>query len=85
MTEIIHFIRQEFERAIAAGKPLDVAGTEVEIAVRATFAGERPYIAAYPKQRRAVQIAKLNLKTTRELSVATGIPVRTVSRLRSGR
>jgi len=85
MTEIIKFIRDQFERELGGGRSLAEAGTNVEIAVRTTFAGERVYIAGYPKQRRAVQIAKLNLKTTRELSVASGIPVRTVRWLRSGR
>lgn len=85
MTEIIQFIREQFERELAAGRSLMEAGTTVEIAVRQNFAGERPYIAAWPKQRRAVQIARLNLQTSRELSVASGLPLRTVQRLRSGR
>lgn len=85
MTEIIRFIREQFERELAAGRSLAEAGSSAELATRQTFAGERPYIAGYPKQRRAVQIAQLNLKTSRELSVASGLPLRTVQRLRSGR
>jgi len=84
MTEIIKFIRDEIERGLAAGRQIHDAATDAEVAVRRTFAGERIYIAGYPKQQRAVQIAKLNLKTTRELAAASGIPVRTVRRLRSG-
>ena len=85
MTEIIRFIRDEIERAMTQGRSLHDAAADAEVAVRRTFAGERPYIAGYPKQQRAVQLDRLNLQTTRELAVASGIPVRTVRRLRSGR
>ena len=85
MTEIIDFIARELEQALAQGMTRDEARRQAEIKTRSTFAGERPYIAGYPKQRRAVQIAKLELRSAREVAVASGIPLRTVQRMRSGR
>ncbi len=85
MTEIIDFIARELERALASGMTRDEARRHAEVATRSTFAGERPYIAAYPKQRRAVQIAKLEMHSTREIVAATGMSARTVRRLRTGR
>lgn len=85
MTEIIKFLRDEIERGMATGRSLHDAAVDAELVLRRTFAGERVYIAGYPKQQRAGQLARLNLQTTRELAVASGIPVRTVRRLRSGR
>ena len=84
MTEIIDFIARELEAALAAGMTRDEARRAAEIKTRSTFAGERPYIAAHPKRQRAVQIASLNLRTTREIAAATGLTVRRVQQLRRG-
>jgi len=85
MTEIIRFIRDQFERELGGGRSLAEAGTNVEIAVRTTFAGERPYIAGYPKQARAVQLAKLQHMKTVDMALATGTSVRHVRRVLRGR
>ena len=85
MTEIIRFILEQFERELAAGRSLAEAGSNAELATRQTFAGERPYIAGYPKRQRAVQIAQLNLRTTREMAAASGMNERTVRRIVRGR
>lgn len=85
MTEIIKFIRDEIERAMTAGRTLHDAAQDAEIAVRRTFAGERPYIAGYPKQQRAVQIAKLTAKTTRDICAATGMKPRMVRYITRGK
>lgn len=82
MTEIIRFIREQFERELAAGRSLAEAGSSAELATRQTFAGERPYIAGYPKQRRAVQLAKLEKRTTQEVVAVTGLSRQHVCRLR---
>lgn len=85
MTEIIKFIRDQFERELAGGRSMAEAGTNVEIAVRTTFAGERPYIAGYPKQARAVQLAKLQHLKTVDMALATGITVRRVRQIMRGK
>lgn len=82
MTEIIDFIARELEAALAAGMTRDEARRQAEIRTRHTFAGERPYIAAHPKRQRAVQIAALNLRSNREIAVATGLSIRRVQQLR---
>ena len=58
---------------------------EVEAAFRYEHAGERVYVKGLPKQQRAVQLARLELKNTRELSIASGMNVRTVRRIMRGR
>lgn len=85
MTEIINLLARELEAALAQGLTRDEARTRAEVAVRSEYGGERVYIASHPKRARAVQLARLELRSTRELSVATGIPARTVRRLRTGR
>ena len=64
--------------------PQDVA-KDVEVRMRRQYGGERVYVASLPKQRRQVQLAKLEKMTQINMSVATGIPVRTIRRLRNGR
>lgn len=85
MTEIINFIARELEQALARGLAPDEARQAAEVATRHTFAGERVYIAGHPKRQRAVQIAALNLGTTREVVAATGMNQRTVRRILRGR
>lgn len=85
VTEIVHFIATELERALAQGLNQAAARQAAEAATRATFAGERPYIPALPKQQRAVQLARLQLASTRDLAVASGMNVRTVRRITRGR
>jgi len=81
VTEILKFFADEFERV--AGVKLNAEQRrEVEVATRLTYAGERPYIAAYPKQTRAVQIAKLNALDNRQISQNTGLSIRRVQQLR---
>lgn len=64
--------------------PQEVA-RDVEVQMRRQYGGERVYVASLPKQRRQVQLAKLEKMTQINMSVATGIPVRTIRRLRNGR
>lgn len=64
--------------------PQDIA-KDVEVRMRRQYGGERVYVASLPKQRRQVQLAKLEKMTQINMSVATGIPVRTIRRLRNGR
>ena len=85
MTEILKFIRDNLERELKAGQTVPDALQAVELNVRHTFAGERPYIAAFPKQRRAVQVAKLERHTQRQIAVTTGLSVRHIRRLRTGK
>lgn len=51
--------------------------------------GERPYIPKLPKLAGQMRISALGTATTtmtqREISTATGIPVRTIRRLKTGR
>lgn len=63
----------------------DQVGRDVEVKLRQTYGGERIYIASLPKQRRAAQLAKLNLRTQREMAVATGLSVRGVRKILRGR
>lgn len=85
MTEIIDFIARELEQALSQGMTRDEARRHAERQTRQMFAGERPYIAALPKQRRAAQLASLNLRSCREIAVKSGIPLRTVQRLKYGK
>ncbi len=57
----------------------------VEFEIRQQFAGERVYVAGLPKGQRARQLAKLARQSAREMAAASGLPLRTVQRLRSGR
>lgn len=85
MTEILKFIRDDLERQLKAGQTINDAVQNVELHVRETFAGERPYIAGHPKQRRAVQIAKLERHTQRQIAIDTGLSIRHIRRLRTGK
>ena len=58
---------------------------DAELQIRRQYGGERVYVASLPKQRRQAQLAKLEKMTQINMSVATGIPVRTIRRLRNGR
>lgn len=82
MTEIINFIMTELARAQASGLSLDDARQATEIATRSRYAGERVYIAGLPKQRRAVQLAKLEKQTTQKVVAITGLSRQHVWRLR---
>ena len=57
----------------------------VETEIRQQFAGDRIYIAGQPKRQRARQLAKLAQRTTRELSLASGLSERHVRRLMRGK
>ena len=85
MTEILNACLRALEAAVAQGLTGQEARRAAEVSVRAEFGGERIYVPSLPKQARAVQLARLNLQTTRAMSVASGLPLRTVQRLRSGR
>ena len=85
MSELIHFLAERLAQGLASGQAVGEAMRSAEVAVRAEFGGERIYVKSLPKQKRAVQLARLNLRTTRELAVATGIPERTVRRLTTGK
>jgi hypothetical protein len=85
MSEIIKFIGDEIAKAMAGGASLEASLANAEMAVRRAYAGERVYIAIHPKAQRAQQIARLELRSTREIAAASGIPIRTVRRLQSGR
>lgn len=75
----------ELERALSQGMTRDEARRVTEVAVRQKYAGERVYIAALPKQRRAVQLARLEKRTQVQISLATGLSVRQVRRIRNGK
>lgn len=81
MTEIINFIARELELALGRGMGPAEARQAAEVATRARFAGERPYIAAMPKQR-AVQIARNNMISNREAATRTGLSIRRIQQLR---
>ena len=63
----------------------DTVGRAVEVKLRQQYGGERVYVASLPKQKRAAQLAKLNLRTQREMAVATGLTVRGVRKILRGR
>ena len=84
MTEIINLLARELEAALAQGMTRDEARNRAEVAVRMEYGGERVYIASHPKRARAVQLARLELRTTREIAVATGLTIRRVQQLRRG-
>ena len=64
--------------------PDGVAQT-IEVRLRQTYGGERVYVASLPKQRRAVQLAKLAKHTQVEMALATGLTVRGVRKILRGR
>lgn len=80
-------------------KALREAGIEVEagvakrieIKMRSQYGGERIYIQSLPKQLRAAQVSSATsamgtaARRLADLSRATGIPTRTIKRLRNGR
>jgi len=82
MTEIIKFFRDELERALTAGRASHDAALEAELAVRRAFAGERPYIAGYPKRQRVMQIERIYSGTSRDAAARTGLSVRRIQQLR---
>lgn len=67
------------------------AKVAAEVRVRREFKGERVYVASRTKQARSHQIAQAGLAlgtgavTLKRLAQASGIPIRTVKRLRNGR
>ena len=71
-------------RAAGISLPENIAA-DVEVQIRAQYGGERIYIASLPKQQRAVQLAKLENMTQQQMSISSGIPVRTIRRIRNGR
>lgn len=85
MTEILNACLRALAEASAQGLDGPAARQAAEVAIRAEFGGERIYVPSLPKQARAVQLARLNLKSTRDLSAASGLPVRTVRRITRGR
>lgn len=85
VSEIIHFMAKELKRALSQGMTWEAAERSAVAATHCTFPGERLYVAALPKQQHAVQLAKLNLRTTREMAEATGLSVRQVRRILRGR
>lgn len=61
--------------------PTDTA-RQVEVKLRTQYGGERVYVAQLPKQARAVQLAKLEKLTNRQIALATGLTIRRVQQLR---
>ena len=57
----------------------------VEMEIRATFAGERIYVAGLPTGQRARQLAAMARKTQREMAAATGLSDRMVRKILNGR
>ena len=82
---IVRRIASEYHRALQAGEPPEQAEQTAFLTVSAEFAGERVYIAGLPKAQRARQIAKLQQKASRDISAASGLPLRTVQRLLYGK
>ncbi len=75
----------ELARALAQGMTTEEARLNTEAFIRRTYGGEEIYVAKQPKRQRAIQLAQLQLRTTRELAVASGMNVRTVKRIINGR
>lgn len=72
-------------REITTGASTEQAAQTAWLEASAEFGGERVYVASLPKAQRARQIAKLQRQSSREIAVASGLPLRTVQRLRSGK
>lgn len=85
VTEILNACLRALEAAAAHGLTGQEARRAAEVDIRRQFGGERIYIPSLPKQARAVQLARLELKSTRDLAAASGLPVRTVRRITRGR
>ena len=64
--------------------PQNVA-KDVEVKIRQQYGGERVYVASLPKQRRQVQLAKLEKMTQINMAKATGLTVRGVRKILRGR
>ena len=61
------------------------AATAAEVKIRQVYGGERVYVASLPKQKRAVQLAKLAKRTQVEMALATGLTVRGVRKILRGK
>jgi predicted transcriptional regulator YdeE len=85
MTEIIDFFRERLEARLLEGMQLKDATLQVQIETETQFRGERVYIAGPSRQIRARQIAKLGQMKLRDMAVTTGVPVRTLARIRNGK
>jgi DNA-directed RNA polymerase specialized sigma24 family protein len=85
MTEIIDFLARSLMQNLASGMDESAARQAASVEVRAEFGGERVYVPSLPKQRRAVQLARLEMRSTRELAAASGMATRTVRRITRGR
>lgn len=79
ITDLIKLMK---EAGIAV--PQDVAQT-VEVKLREVYGGQRIYVTSLPKQKRAVQLAKLNKLTQIEMARATGLTVRGVRKILRGK
>lgn len=51
----------------------DTAATDVKLKLQSLYGGERVYVPSLPKARRAVQLAKLEKRTTGQIAAACGI------------
>ena len=58
---------------------------QVEFEVRQEFAGERIYVAAWPKQKRQRQLAQANKKLQRDIATVAGISERHARRILRGK
>ena len=86
MGEIEKMINDMIKMLRASGISVpDAAAQEVEVLIRAQYGGERIYVASLPKQQRAVQLAKLEKMTQINMAIRTGIPIRTIRRIRNGK
>lgn len=99
MSKVDTMIEKFFEAAIRAGIKMDVAQRKrIELEFRSEFggsrvyhAGELHYVQKFPKQRRAAELAETQKRlgtaavTLKRIAQATGIPIRSVKRLRNGR
>jgi len=58
---------------------------DAEVQIRRQYGGERVYVASLPKQRRQVQLAKLEKMSQIGMAKATGLNVRHVRLLLKGK
>ena len=84
MTELFDFYRERLQNMLAAGTPVAVAAEQAQLDTETQFRGERVYVTPNPRLR-ARQIARLGQMKLRDMAVATGMPVRTIARIRNGR
>jgi hypothetical protein len=82
---MIRDMLESLEKALAQGMTRDEARQAAEVAVRQKYAGERVYVAALPKQARAVQLARLEKRTQVQMALSTGLSVRQIRRIRNGK